>query len=107
MTAEIVVEHWDLDRDGPLSEAALQRSLERSGYDVTRYVYPPGTYFPPHSHRVNKIDAVLSGQFRMSMHGVQIVLRAGDRLVVPKDVVHDAEVLGDEPVVSLDAVRVR
>lgn len=106
MTAEIVVEHWDSDRDGSLSEAALQRSLERRGYEVTRYVYPPGTYFPPHSHRVNKIDAVLSGQFRMCMYGEQTVLRAGDRLVVPRDVVHDAEVLGDEPVVSLDAVRV-
>jgi len=107
MTAEIVVEHWDSDRDGPLSEAALPQSLERRDYKVTRYVYPPGTYFPPHTHRVNKIDAVLSGQFRMGMHGEQIVLRAGHRLVVPKGVVHDAKVLGDESVVSLDAVRVR
>jgi mannose-6-phosphate isomerase-like protein (cupin superfamily) len=33
-----------------------------------------------------------------------VVLEAGDCLVVPGGVVHSAEVVGDEPVVSLDAV---
>jgi len=30
----------------------------------------------------------------------------GDALAVPAGTVHSAEVLGDEPVVSLDAVRI-
>ena len=101
------VEHWDTNREGPLSEEALRRRLEARGYVVTRYVYPPGTYFPPHTHDVDKIDAVLSDRFRMTMQGHTVILEAGDTLVVPRGAEHDAEVVGDEPVISLDAVKIR
>lgn len=101
------LEHWDPERDGPLSEAAMRRKLESRGYAVTKYVYPPGTYFPPHTHGVDKIDGVLSGRFRLSMEGKSVILEAGDLLAVPRGVVHEAEVVGGQPVVSLDAVRVR
>jgi quercetin dioxygenase-like cupin family protein len=99
------VEHWNPQADGPLGEAALRRKLEARGYAVTRYHYPPGTYFPDHAHGVDKIDAVLSGRFRMTMNGQSVVLEAGDCLAVPRGVVHSAEVVGNDPVVSLDAVR--
>jgi quercetin dioxygenase-like cupin family protein len=70
-----------------------------------RYVYPPGTHFPPHTHAVDKVDGVLAGRFRMTMGGRSVVLEAGDMLAVPAGAVHEAEVIGAEPVVSLDAVR--
>jgi len=101
----IQVEHWDPGTDGVLSEAALRRKLERRGYRVTRYVYPPGTCFPPHSHAVDKIDAVLAGRFRLVMQGRAALLEAGDAIAVPRGVLHSAEVIGEQPVVSLDAVR--
>ena len=97
--------HWDPSRDGPLSEAALRAAIEAEGFAVTRYVYPPGTVFPPHSHGEDKIDGVVSGRFRMTLPDGAVVLEAGDRLFVPKGLVHAAEVVGDVPVVSLDAVR--
>lgn len=101
----IDLRHWNEAEDGPLSESAMSEKLERQGYRVNRYVYPPGTVFPPHTHEVDKIDGVLSGRFRLGMAGQEIILEAGDCLVVPRGVVHSAEVMGDEPVVSLDAVR--
>ena len=103
----VEVERWDKTRDGPLTEEAMRRKLEARGYRVSRYIYPPGTYFPPHTHEVDKIDGVLSGRFRLEMLGESVILEAGDMLAVPRGVVHAAEVVGDEPVVSLDAVRVR
>lgn len=99
------VERWDPVADGEPTERALRSRLEAQGYHVTRYVYPPGTCFTDHSHAVDKIDAVLSGRFRMTLYGQSVVLGAGDRLTVPRGVVHSAAVEGDEPVVSLDAVR--
>lgn len=87
------IEHWNAERDGPLTEAALRRQREARGYRVTRYVYAPGTNFPPHAHDCDKIDAVLSGRFRVMV-------------AIPRGVVHDARVVGDEPVVSLDAIRI-
>ncbi len=99
------VERWDVNRDGRLSEGALRQKLEKRGYQVSRYVYPPGTVFPEHDHTVDKLDAVVSGRFRMAMGNEEVVLEAGDCLAVPRGAAHSAEVVGDEPVVSLDAVR--
>lgn len=99
------LERWDAERDGPPSEAELRRRLEKRGYRVSRYEYAPGTSFPEHAHDVDKIDAVLSGRFRLEMGGEAVVLEAGDCLAVPRGTPHSAEVVGDEPVVSLDAVR--
>jgi len=42
----------------------------------------------------------------MGMYGESIILEAGDTLAVPKGTMHSAEVIGAEPVVSLDAVRI-
>src|SRR5437867_13282854 len=99
------VERWDAAREGPLSGRALRRKLEGRGYRVERYVYPPGTRFPDHAHEVDKIDAVVSGRFRMTTENGEVILEAGDALAVPSGTVHSAEVVGDEPVVSLDATR--
>jgi quercetin dioxygenase-like cupin family protein len=90
---------------GPLTEAALRAKLESLGYRVARYVYEPGTVFPDHQHEVDKIDAVLSGRFRMVVRGHMKVLGAGQWIEIPRGTVHSAAVLGDEPVVSLDAVK--
>ena len=75
------------------------------GYRVTRTVYEPGTVFREHTHPVDKIDAVLSGRFRMTTPRGEVTLEAGDLLAVPRGLVHRAEVVGDEAVVSLDATR--
>jgi len=99
------VERWDEERDGPLSESSMRRKLQSRGYRVSRYVYSPGTSFPAHTHSVDKIDGVLAGRFRMRLGGADVVLEAGDCLEVPRGAFHSAEVVGDEPVVSLDAVR--
>lgn len=101
----IDIEKWNETRDGPLTEKTFTNKLEERGYRVSRYTYPPGTTFPDHAHGVEKIDAVLSGQFRITMGGEEVVLEAGDAIRVPQGSVHSAEVVGDEPVVSLDAVR--
>ena len=97
-------QHWNA-ADGPLTEEALRDKLESLGYRVARYVYQPGTVFPDHRHDVDKIDAVLSGRFRLVVRGHMKVLGPGDWIEIPRGAVHNAAVIGDEPVVSLDAVK--
>ena len=100
------IEHWDEIRDGVLSENNMRRKLRGRGYTVSRYVYPPGTFFPEHEHAVDKIDGVLSGRFRLTLQGREVILEAGDCLRVPRGALHSAEVVGSDPVISLDAVRI-
>ena len=99
------VERWDEERWGALNEANMRRQLEEAGYSVTCYTYPPGTYFPDHQHDVDKKDTVISGRFRIRMLGAEVILEPGDMIEVPRNTVHSAEVIGDDPVVSLDAIR--
>ena len=100
-----MIDHWNIEKDGPFSEAALRKKLEKKGYDVTRYVYSSGTYFPDHTHAINKIDAIVSGRFRMTIRGQSMILEAGDCLAIPRGTMHSAEVIGNESVVSLDATK--
>ncbi|MDX8411521.1 MAG: cupin domain-containing protein [Mariprofundaceae bacterium] len=99
------MERWHEDHDGVLNESAMCDKMERKGFAVQCYSYPAGTYFPPHTHGVDKWDGVIAGRFRMVMGEREVILEAGDMLFVPKGACHSAEVVGDEPVVSLDAVR--
>lgn len=101
----IKIEHWEAETDGPLAENSMRRKLERLGYRVTRYIYSPGTFFPDHTHATDKIDAVLSGNFRITMENDSAVLKGGDFIHVPAGVVHSSEVVGNESVVSLDAIK--
>jgi len=101
------VEHWDAGRDGALSEETLSAKLEHQGYTVSRYIYPPGTCFPDHAHNVDKIDAVLAGTFRITTVDGVADLGPGDAIHVPRGTVHSAEVIGNQSVISLDAVKVR
>ncbi|MGD8925196.1 MAG: cupin domain-containing protein [Thioalkalispiraceae bacterium] len=102
-TPDIV--RWSVDKDGELTEQNMADKLTSLGYRVNRYIYPPGTYFPAHAHNVDKIDAVLAGQFKICMQDREHILEAGDWIEVPHGVIHSAEVIGDQPVLSLDAIK--
>lgn len=91
--------------DGTPDAEVLRAELEERGYTVSRHVYRPGTYFDEHEHARDKIDAVVSGRFRMTAGGDEAVLEAGDWAEIAAGTTHTAKVLGDEPVVSLDATR--
>jgi quercetin dioxygenase-like cupin family protein len=102
----MAVHRWNIALDGMFSERALRNKLETLGYRVARYVYPPGTVFPDHTHGVDKVDAVVSGKFRLVISGHVALLGAGDWIDIPRGSVHSAVVQGDESVVAFDAVKV-
>ena len=101
----MAIHRWNAALDGEFSEGALRRKLESQGYNVARYTYAPGTVFPDHKHGVDKIDAVISGRFRLVIGGHVAVLGPGEWVNVPRGVTHNAAVVGDDEVVSLDAMR--
>lgn len=99
------VRRWNSERDGEPTEEALREKLSERGFRASRYTYSPGTRFPEHTHEEAKIDAVVSGRFRLTVEGEEVVLEPGDWVEVPAGTRHTAEVVGGEPVVSLDATR--
>src|SRR5262245_15763912 len=43
------IEHWQAEW-GEMNEARMRERLRAEGYAVSRYDYPPGTYFSDHTH---------------------------------------------------------
>ena len=103
---EVVIRRWDQRLDGPVTEESLRKKLENRGYSVSCYTYNIGTYFSDHKHGQSKIDAVLSGTFRMGMYDEFVDLGPGDWIEVPAGATHSDEVIGNKPVVSLDAIKI-
>lgn len=97
--------HWNPDKDGKLNEENFKNKLEKMGYDVQGYTYSPNTSFEPHYHTCDKIDAILKGRFQVNIDGNTIVLKPGDYIQVPANKIHAARVVGEESVVSLDAIK--
>ena len=102
---ELEVEHWHEAKDGPLNEANMRKKLAAQGYKAIKYVFPPGTDFPDHSHNETKKDAIIEGQFRFAMLGKEVILQPGDIVEVPGGVNHNATVVSSEPVVFFDTTR--
>lgn len=102
---DLCIEHWDKDKDGELSADNMRKKLKNQGYNCTQYTFPPGTTFPDHTHDVNKKDAIVSGLFKFTMYGKEVVLKPGDTIEVPRNTVHNAEVVGTENVLFFDSTK--
>ena len=87
--------------------AAIKQALKDEGYNIYVYSYPGGMYFPPHSHDHDTVHIVLSGSLKVIIDEVDHILLPGERFIVPADTLHSAEILGDSPVVCIDATRPR
>lgn len=83
----------------------LQSRLEALGYEVSVHVLAPGTIFGAHCACESRIDAVFSGQLRLVIGGHAHLLGPGDWIDIPAGVYMSAEVVGDEPVLGMDATR--
>lgn len=90
----IRIERWDPGRDGPLTEAALRAHLEALGFDVAVRLYSPGPIVAVHTDARLRIQAVLSGEVRVTIDGDSAVLTAGDAVFIPGGAIRCIEALG-------------
>ena len=81
------------------------RLMEFEGFDVLVYTYRAGTAFAEHEHAQEKCDAVLEGVLRVTVGEQVFDLSKGDRLYLPAQTRHAAQVVGEKTVVSLDGTK--
>jgi quercetin dioxygenase-like cupin family protein len=85
--AEMPVEHLNplLDRQFVAGEKGM----------LARLVLRAGCVVPLHSHENEQITYILQGALKFSLPGKEVILRAGEILVIPADLPHSAEALED------------
>lgn len=99
------VERWDVRRDGPLSEAALDRKIEALGFVVRARTYPAGIAAPTVADDIHGLTAVVRGLVKLTIDGDQTFLTAGDLAFIPRGALRSMEVVGSSSVLCLEAVQ--
>jgi quercetin dioxygenase-like cupin family protein len=85
----------------------VRPGVERKGFSgdgatVALHRLMPGHEPKPHSHANEQIAYIISGKIKFVVGGEEHILEGGQLLVVPPNVMHWGEVIGDEPVLNLD-----
>jgi diguanylate cyclase (GGDEF)-like protein len=101
----IRLERWNREHEGELTPDGLVKKLAILGYEPTPKTYKPGIYVSDRRITVDMIDAIVKGRLCVSLEGESTVLSPGDCLFIPKGIVTSMEVVGDDPVVCLEAIR--
>lgn len=81
----------------------LQQKLEAKGYLVATRLLAPGTSFAAYCPCETRIEAVFSGQMRIVIDGRTRLLGPGDWVRIPAGAMVSAEIVGEEPVLDLEA----
>jgi quercetin dioxygenase-like cupin family protein len=115
----VTVTHWPANA-GQVTINKVRARLEQEGLTPYRFDMMPGDAYGDHAHPEAEIRWVVSGRMRIMVregarlgapgaggceHDEEIILEPGDRLDLAANVVHSADVFGDEAVVTLCASR--
>jgi quercetin dioxygenase-like cupin family protein len=90
---------------GQVTINKIRARLEQEGLYLSRFDMVPGDSYPDHAHPAAEIRWIVSGRMRVAIGKEEIVLGPGDRLDLAPNVVHAADVVGDEVVVTVSASR--
>ncbi len=62
---------------------------------LAKIILRKGAQVPEHSHENEQITYILEGALRFGLEGREIIVRAGEVLVIPSNTPHSAEALED------------
>jgi quercetin dioxygenase-like cupin family protein len=98
------IERWDVRRDGPLSQAALEHKLRALGYEPVLRTYPAGAIAAAKTDTRERIEAVVTGLIKVTIDTESAILTAGDIVFVPRGAARRLEVVGTSPAHCLEAI---
>jgi quercetin dioxygenase-like cupin family protein len=102
---KVKVQRWESSEQ--VTEAVLRERIESEGLDPYLWSNSPGDIYAAHTHSFHKVIYVVRGSITWILpeEGREIETIAGDRLDLPKGVVHAARV-GPNGVACFEAHRV-
>lgn len=83
----------------------IKLMLEAEGLVTYEEEFPPRTLVPDHRHPFDEVRIVAEGQLLLDIAGNRLLLRAGDKIVIPSNTRHSKQVEGDQPCVCICAQK--
>lgn len=99
-----IATRWDRLTSEEALPGITRQVLHGENQTIVRYCYEPGSVFPVHAHEQEQVTMVLSGTILFTVDGEEVALGPGGIAVIPPWTPHGAEVRGDEPVETINAM---
>jgi len=97
------VVRWNKPKKPALAD--LQKLLEAEGLEYELYSDTPGTKYGRHKHPFDDFIVIVSGKMKIITDTQEWLMKPGDRLNLPSNTSHSAEVVGREDVQYLSAAK--
>jgi quercetin dioxygenase-like cupin family protein len=91
---------WDAVREEALTDTITRRFITGDKVTAGQITLKKGCLVPTHQHEAEQICYVISGAVKFCLEGKEVVVSAGQTLVIPSNEPHSAEALEDS--VALD-----
>ncbi|MGE4133468.1 MAG: cupin domain-containing protein [Bdellovibrionales bacterium] len=79
--------------------------LESEGLEPVEETIPSGGKVADHRHPFDEVRIVVSGQLRLDIGGNRMLLRPGDRVLIPANTRHSKEADGADACICLYAMK--
>ncbi|MCC6396303.1 MAG: cupin domain-containing protein [Bacteroidetes bacterium] len=97
------VVRWNKPKKPALAD--LQKLLQAEGLEYELYSDSPGTKYGRHKHPFDDFIVIVSGKMKIITDSQEWLMKPGDRLNLPANTAHSAEVVGREEVQYLSAAK--
>lgn len=97
------VVRWTRSKKPSLEE--LKKLLHEEGLESELYSDRPGVKYGRHKHDFDDFIVIVSGKMKLFTSEQEWTLKAGDRLNLPANTYHRAEMIGREEVRYLSAAK--
>jgi quercetin dioxygenase-like cupin family protein len=71
------------------------------GLSPQEEIYPPHSTVATHRHPFDEVRMILEGELLLNVSGNQVLLRPGDRIVIPSNTKHETKTHGEGSCVSM------
>ncbi len=86
---------WDAVREEALTDTITRRYITGDKITAGQIGLKKGTVVQTHQHEAEQISYVISGALKFNIEGKELIVRAGETLVIPSNEPHGAEALED------------
>jgi quercetin dioxygenase-like cupin family protein len=91
---------WDTVKKEVLNEKLARKVISGQKIMLAQIFLSPGCVVPAHEHESEQVSYVLEGALKFELEGKEVLVHAGEALIIPSNVVHRVVALKDS--LSLD-----
>ncbi|NCN42356.1 cupin domain-containing protein [bacterium] len=88
------------------SPTQIKMMLESEGLEPFEEVLEKGKRIPDHRHPFDEVRMVASGELLLEILGTRMLLREGDKIIIPANTRHAKQASGEENCVCICAYQV-